>query len=216
MMHLPFRTNRTWLTDDQLILLDVLFDVAVSFKRLRAEDFGERWNVRYSHQLDDAQLQCALRWLCEHGVLEIERDADGTAFHRMTAAGGALWSEERCPVWERYCTERYKTTSRGRTLMTVTAVSAEVRDHFLSLWSPNHGRRRAVTISDGGLIRWHSFGQLFVGVTTYEGKNPWEATWETPQEFAAWRERQAKIECERTWWRCVSELQRFVPNQAKT
>ena len=164
----PFRTNKTWLTDDQLILLDVLFDGAAAFRLLRGKAFRGQWNLGYSHTLDDDQLQCNLRWLCEHGVLDEERFRDETVF-RMTAAGGAFWSQERCPVWKRYCTQQhYTTTLRNRTMITVLAVSAQVRDDFLALWPLNPARRRTATIADHGLIEWHPFGQLF-GVFSIKG-----------------------------------------------
>ncbi|HEY7157847.1 MAG TPA: hypothetical protein VH575_28070 [Gemmataceae bacterium] len=209
-MHkLPFRTNKTWLSDDQLILLDVLFDRGTFLRLLRRESFCEQWNLGYSHNLSDDYLQCHLHWLCEHGVLEAERDGNQTVFH-MTAIGGELWSQERCPVWERYCIEQYRMTSRGRTLMSVMAVSPQVRDNFLALWPLYPARRRTATIADRGLIGWHPFGQVFVGVATYEKKQQW-----TRDEHAVWieqyRRHQTVLEQERSWWRCVPELQRFVP-----
>jgi hypothetical protein len=205
----PFRTYRTGLADEQLILLDVLFDVGASFELLREEGFQEQWNLVYSHGLDDRSLRSHLRWLSEHGALEIGSHS-GRPLYRMTPAGGELWSQERCPVWERYCLDRYKTTSKGRTLMSVMAVSPHVRDSFLALWPLYPARRRAATITDPGLIRWHPFPRLYVGVATYHEPHEW-----TPDEYAVWveqyRQHQAVLERERSWWRCVPELQRFVP-----
>src|SRR5436190_20042369 len=132
MQELPFRTCKTWLTDDQLILLDVLFRGGTSFRLLRRDGFLEQWNDGYAHRLDDPELRCNLRWLCEHGVLEAEGNGD-EAVYRMAAAGGEMWSQERCPVWDRYCTECYRTTSRGRTMLTVYAVSSRIRDEVLTL-----------------------------------------------------------------------------------
>jgi hypothetical protein len=211
-MHdLPFRTNRTWLTDDQLILLDVLFNGSTLFQLLCREGFLEQWNLGYSHGLDDGELRCHLRWLCEHGVLVAEPRGDDIGF-RMTVSGGELWSQERCPVWERYCMEYYSTTSRGRTRMSVLAVSPQVRDDFLALWPLYPARRRTATIPDRGLIGWRPFGQLFAGVATYEEQRRW--TWD---EYAVWVERwrqhQAVLERERSWWRFVPELQRFIPKE---
>src|SRR5688500_17620735 len=133
-MHaLPFRTNATYLSDDELILLDVLFDHGAEFRMLRLKRFAGIWNLGYCHNLDDGQLQCRLRWLCEHGVLYIERH-DKEAWFHLTKHGFELWSEERCPVWDRYCMDRYGATARERTLMTVVAVSSKIRDDFLKLW----------------------------------------------------------------------------------
>lgn len=209
----PYRTGATWLTDDQLVVLDVLFDLGAEFRLLRREQFEVQWNLGYVHALDDAALTCNLRWLCEHSVLEPERDGDRTWF-RMTRSGGELWSRERCPVWERYCIERYTTTTRGRMQMSVMAVSAEVRDHFLALWPAYPARRKTAVIADRPLIEWHPFPRVYVGVAIYEERHQW-----TPAEYAVWAERRRehwdRLERERSWWRCVPELQRFVPRPAE-
>jgi hypothetical protein len=212
MQNRSYRSGKTWLTDDQLVLLDVLFDAGTSFRLLRRENFLEQWNLGYAHALDDASLECNIRWLCEHGVVERECDGSRTWFH-MTRDGGELWSQERCPVWERYCIERYKTISRGRTLMSVMAVSPKVRDDFLALWPQYPARRRSAVVADHPLIGWHPFPRIYVGVATYKEPHEW-----TPAEYAVWAEQHlqhwAMLERERTWWRCVPELQRFVPRTA--
>jgi hypothetical protein len=207
MRNLPFRTNTTWLTDDQLVLLDVLFDKDTPFWLLRREDFLERVNLGYAHNLDDGELHSSLRWLVEHGFLTTKCDG-GETYFCMTAACSELWSQERCPVWERYCRDRYKTTSRGRTMMTVTAASARVRDDFLELWPPDSARRRTATITDYNLIGWQPFARVFVGVATY-AQQQW-----TLEQHTHWvelcRGHKDMLGRERSWWRCVGELQRFV------
>jgi hypothetical protein len=209
---MPFRTGRTWLTDDQLILLDAMFARGTFFRLLCREGYFEQWNLGYAHRLDEAELRLNLRWLCEHGVLGSEVSGNQTVFH-LTPAGGDLWSQERCPVWDRYCTECYRTTSRGKTMMTVYAVSSRVRDEFLALWPPAPARRRTSTIVDRGLIGWRPFSQVFVGVATYQEQREC-----TPAEYAEWARRyhqhQVVLENQRTWWRCVPELQRFVRRPA--
>jgi hypothetical protein len=205
----PYRTGKTWLTDDQLILLDILFNRGTSYRLLRREGFLDQWNLGYAHGLDDSELKCNLRWMCEHGILEPKRDGD-RVWYQMTRAGGEIWSWERCPDWDRYCMEQYKTTSRGRTMMTVSCVSAKVRDDFLALWLLEAPRCRSITVSDWGLIRWHPFGTLYVGIATYEEQREW-----TPKDFFLWLKRNEahaeRLENGRSWWRFVPELQRFVP-----
>ena len=94
--------------------------------------------------------------------------------------------------------------------MTVMAVSPQVRDDFLTMWPLDQARRRTFTIADRGLIGWRPFGRLFVGVASYVEQRRW-----TPEEYVVWVERyrqhQATLERNRSWWRCVLELQRFVP-----
>jgi hypothetical protein len=208
MKMLPRRTGSTWLTHEHLTLLDALFDVAGSFRLLRHESFSEQWNLGYSHGLDDPALRRQLRWLCQHGILIADGDDDSAVF-RTTAAGGELWSAERCPVWERYCTERYSTTSKGRTIMTVCATSADIRDRFLDLWPVAPARRRTMTIPDRGLVGWHPFGRLFVGLACYTELLEW-----TSNEYESYKRHQAMVERERTWWRTIRELQRFIGESA--
>lgn len=210
----PYRTGTTWLTDDQLVLLDVLFNIGIPLSHLGRADFLEGWNLGYAHTLDDDALTANVCWLCDQGVLDAEAHGTSTVLW-MTPAGGELWSQERCPVWERYCTEQYRYTSQGKRLMTVLAVSSEVRDHFLSLWPEYPARRRTTVITNHSLLGWRPFPQLYVGMAVYE-----ETERLTAAEFEDWqlryRQHWAKLERERSWWRSVPELQRFVPRPTST
>jgi hypothetical protein len=127
----------------------------------------------------------------------------------MTAVGGNIWSSERCPDWGRFCMERYTTTIRGRTMMTITAVSPSIRDDFLDFWPMYDARRRKALVSDFGLVPWRPFGTLHVGIATYHEQHEW-----TPAEYAVYIEQykhhQALLEENRSWWRFVDELQRFI------
>ena len=213
MQGLPYRTNTTWLSDDDLIILDVIFDGGVPFQLLRQKNFQDVWNLTFSHNLADDELRWRLRRLCDRDVVGTER-YDERTFFCMTSIGGDLWSQERCPVWERFCSDRYRTTSQGRTMMSVVAVSAKIRDDFVSLWPMYPARRRTATIGDCGLVPWRSFHQLHVGVATYVEEHEWSR-----DEFEVWihrdREHETLLERERSWWRDVSELQRFVPHIAE-
>jgi hypothetical protein len=208
MRNLPFRANRTWLIDDDLILLDVLFDGPAPMRLLRRDTYRAQWNLGYSHGLNDADLEGRVTQLGEQGVLKAEF-CYGETFVRMTAAGGELWSHERCPEWERYCTERYHTTLKGRTLVTVVAVSPQILDDFLRIWPMCPARRRTATIRNYNLISWRTFPRLHVGTATYNE----ECEPDSEQEMIGtewYRERQRRLLEERSWWRCVSELQRFI------
>jgi len=209
MKNRPYRTGRTWLSDDQLVLLDVMFDCGVCIEALRRDTFQQDFNLQYGHGLDDAALTCNLRWLCEHGVLSTERRR---VFH-MTPAGGKLWSEERCPVWERYCDISNRPTHRDRKLMRVLAQTASVRDHALTLLAPRRAHRR-VTVVDAALPPWRARAQFHVGIALYEEPRRW-----TPAEYHVWaaekQERQAVLEREQSWWSNVWGLQRFIQRHAE-
>jgi hypothetical protein len=212
MQNLPFRTQATWLSDNDLILLDALFDRPASIRFLRRKAFHAQYNLGYLHRYNDDELRLRLLYLSEQGILRPESWNNRTLFH-MTAEGGSLWSQERCPVWDRFCTERYQETSSGRTLMTVIAISPTIRDDFLRIWPPTDARRRVATVSDYGLVPWHPFPILYVGLATYVEQRRW--TWEEYTAFAEiLREHRARLQRERSWWRFVPELQRFTTTGA--
>lgn len=212
MQNLPFRTHSTWLSDDDLILLDVVFDRPASFRFLRRKKFHAQFNLGYLHNYNDDELRRRLLELCRRGILQAKISDSRTSF-QITAAGGELWSQERCPVWERFCTERYKETINGRTLMSVVVVSPEIRDDFLRIWPLAEARCRVTTITDYGLVPWHPFPALHVGCATYVEQRQWSSE-ESAVYHEVFREHQARLRRERSWWRSVPELQRFTPNRA--
>ena len=77
---------------------------------------------------------------------------------------------------------------------------------FLRLWPEYPARTKTATVRDNGLIHWRNFGTLHVGLASYA-----EPTEGTPEEYnekhLAYHER---VETERSWWRSVDELQKFV------
>jgi hypothetical protein len=216
MKNLPFRTNSTWLDDVDLVLLDALFDCGTLFRLLRSVVFRPQWNLGYSHDLTDEQLRTRLQNLVDRGVLTAEHPPRGTVL-RMTPEGGELWSQERRPNWERFCNEGYSETRGGRELMSVVALSPEIRDDFLRLWpecpTRDSVRRRAASIHNAKnheLLNWKSFECYHVGLATCRVQREWTLK-EYPEFRARYRDHLARLDEERTWWRCVSELQRFTP-----
>lgn len=215
MDELPYRTNSTWLDDVDLILLDAMFDRGTFFRLLRSVVFRSQWNPGYSHDLTDDQLRTRLQKLVDHGVLMAGHPPRGTVL-RITPAGADLWSHERCPDWERFCRERYTETRGGRELMSVIAVSPQIRDDFLRLWpecpTRDSVRRRATSIrnmKNSQLLNWKSFERYHVGLATYRVQQEW-----TLDEFEVHRglylEHINRLEEERSWWRTVPELQKFA------
>jgi hypothetical protein len=211
-MKLHVRTNATCLSDNELIILDALFDRGATFGHLRRESPEWQWSFGDTHSLDDDELQKCIESLRRQNLIEANRVESWTCFN-ITAKGGNLWEEERRPNWDRYCTLRYRTTSTGRTLESVVAVCPEIRDDFIRWWPLYPARHRRAVIADYGLIGWRTFSQLHVGIVTYQKEREW-----TPDQYSRYEERcrdhQAVLRRERTWWRDVPELQRFVPSVA--
>lgn len=199
MQNLPFRTGETWLTDGQLVLLDVMFEgFRISFPLLKSDHFSEQWNVNYSHDFSDEELLCNLHWLCEHGVIEMNMEENQSLFE-ITRAGGDLWSKERRPLWDRYCTARWKEGYTGRVFMSVIATSPGIRDDYLRLHQMESVGCRRASISDYGVIPWRRFPQLYVAVTRFD-----EQRRLCPEAYA-----RLKSDC--SWWTNTSNMQRFLP-----
>ena len=144
-----FRTHRTFLTDDELILLDVLFKWRISFEALRRDDFALGFNCD-SHNLDDVQLVEALARLCEEGFLRRKPPFDHRVkkcggWFEMTARGGELWNSERQPVWELFVSCRERPTLSGRTIVSRSGVSATVCRDSLHLYWEHFGQGRSLS-----------------------------------------------------------------------
>lgn len=206
MSELPYRTGSTWLTDDDLIVLDVMFDVRVSRACLARDGFELRWNLKYSHGYNNLALAQRLRHFEEVGVIH----SPNPDIFEMTPNGGALWSQERCPLWERFCIDRYHYHSDDLVLLSVVAVSEDIRDKFLEWWPIYPARRRKVTIRNYELVPWKEFSHLYVGLAFYHEPSSWgDEGWRASHEREL--SHYAMLETARPWWRMVSELQKLLP-----
>lgn len=205
MHELPFRTGKTALTNDDLILLGVLFDGGARIRNLYRDDFGAQWNLGYSHTLPDHELPCRMQSLCEQGILKTDV-LYGQTFFFMTPAGGELWSLERCPGWERYCSVRHTTTtSKARTLISAIAVSREILEDFLTLTPMFRARHRTAVIAGDRMLSWRTFPKLYFGITTYVDFFSEEYPDDGELE-RYW----ARLKNERSWWGSVPDLQFFT------
>ena len=211
MTHEKYRSYETSLSNDELLILDMLFQSDVTAPMLRKSGFVALFNPE-PHSLEDAPLRDTLwRWVREGIIKPTDSRCQGHRYLQMTPLGGRLWSAERRPIWERYCTESYRMFGRGVDLMTVVAVSSDIRDDFLRLhpFVPSPLRCRSATIRDYGLVSWHPFERLYVGLATYVEQTKWspeEDKIHVQQESQHWEQ----VEAERSWWRFVDELQRFA------
>ena len=204
-----YRSHSTDLTGDELLILDVMFSGGVTYPMLRTCNFAPQFNAR-PHALSDDDLKTTLLSFWRRGITEVS-DARhfGHRYASITSYGGELWAAERCPDWDRYCTESYPAFIRGRTIMSVKCATSWVRDDFLRLWPEYSTRIKTATINDIGLIPWHGFGKLHVGLASYAEPTQW-----TPEQYNEWLPRHQahieQVENERSWWRSVNELQKFA------
>ena len=204
-----YRTHTTGLSDDELLILDVMFDSYVTWPMLRRRHFTNQFNAE-SHSLDDEHLVETLRrFVREDVIAPIEHTFRGHRYIGLTPAGGGLWSRERCPVWECYAMSRIRESTTDRELLTVRAATAQIRDDYLRLVPDGPARRRTAVIKDDSLIYWRAFGMIHVGLATYVPKTRW-----TPEEYQSQLAHRARCEAERTWWHTVAQMQRFMTRSA--
>jgi hypothetical protein len=211
MSSLLFRTHRTSLTDDELILLDVLFKWRICFAALRREDFAVGFNCD-SHNLDDVQLVETLARFCEEGFLRRKPSFDRRVkkyggWFEMTARGGELWESERTPVWERFVRGHHHEPVPGNVMVSFCGPSAPICEDFLrTYWGEMvRGSRlrrvRLFKITNHELIPWKSFPTLHAAVGVSGEALPFENY--------LLRDR-SLYESRRSAWSTVQELQKFV------
>lgn len=204
-----FRTHSTDLTENELLILDVMFERSVTYPMLRSCNFGPQFNAQ-SHGLDDEALKSTLVGFERRGMIVVDDSMFcGHHYISITANGGELWALERQPKWERFCTDSYPATIRGRTIMSVKCATAGVRDDFIRLVPEYPARTKMATIKDNGLVHWRDFGTLYIGLASYR-----EPSERSHEEILEWLPKHQahieRVEKERTWWRSVRELQKFV------
>ena len=204
----PLRTHATNLTDDELQLLDVMFNVAVTPPMLRRSNFKPQFNLT-PHSIDDASLDLTLSRFAEGGIIQTLNDRlSGPRYIALTRKGGELWSSERCPIWERFCSTRETGSIPERAFISIAAATPEIRDDFLRLSFPSPIRLKRTEIQDIGFVPWKLFNRLYVGVACVH-----EPQKIAPELIEHWHrsryEHMMMIETKRTWWRTAQELHKF-------
>jgi len=206
MSHLPPRTGRTNLTDDQLLLFDFLFNHWVPFGALCRTDYLVHMNVGYTHTLDDDHLARTLNELHASGLITTH-PAEHLAYG-LTAKGGQLWEVERQPDWDAYCTdisdfgEGYVTgfvTVHAPVLATAEAFLRTAQEcglYICDLNQRNVIRHQAGEISS--VIPWKTFAEEYAIQATLQPGHVFsrDQDWEC-------------YERQRTWWRTIHELTTF-------
>jgi hypothetical protein len=197
------RTRRTALTDDELCLLDALFD-CTDRARMLGRDAVLARNLPYTHNLDDDGVELALRRLGQAGLVRL-RPADARPDLgprvELTPSGGTLWEMERGPDWNRFCRDSSMPDRDGAWVLSVIAMDEAVGDDFLetAIACKLHAadlpqaRRRWVRVS---LVPWQPERRVV------EWRVPLAPPDETPPRLVDW----AAYEANRTWWRSITEL----------
>src|ERR1044072_8707744 len=94
------RSNKTNLIDEELLILDVLFDASDTFESFVKENYSSWHNLPYSHDQETGPLRELIEKLIRDGILKFHSSgADNKVFYALTETGGKLWEAERVPDW---------------------------------------------------------------------------------------------------------------------
>ena len=199
-MTLTRRTHATSLSDDELILLDVMFWGGAYYRLLRRSIFRDQWNCP-PHNLDDAELKKVLKQLVHSDVLRAER-VDGEWRLSLTTQGGQLWEAERKPRWEKYATAGHRDLRSGKVLLTICSTSPQTREELWTIgcqtgcFAYSSGRIRRATIRNCCLIQWKQLTPVYSLPAVLDD------CWTEHEDLRAYEER-------RTWWSSAWEIDKF-------
>lgn len=200
------RTNKTSWTNEELLIVDVLFDSSDTFESLLKENYAGWHNLPYSHSLEDDSLRDMLNELIHNGILTSSTAEHGNkTFYALTEAGGKLWEAERAPDWERYCTDSSKVGENNRWMLSVESPSMMTVKSFVEcakscrLYEFKQEEIRTITLRDEKLstIYWRTFLTICsIFVPTHPLPEINKVDWK-------------EYEHKRTWWRSLTELAKF-------
>lgn len=199
----PFdRTNQTDLTDDELLLLDFLFDKGgATLPSLSQENFSFHMNWKYSHSLSNDRLAGVMNDLTTRQIVESKpRDRGKKTGYWLTTAGGALWEAERKPDWKRHCDDRWYRDESGVGIVEVHCLDPVVGHEFLRIAKKcrlhditSEPKTKSLGASRE-LVYWRTLDEVWEITTT--------STLSGHDGIPDWN----KYERGRIWWRSLNEL----------
>jgi hypothetical protein len=210
-MQTPRRTYATELSDDELLLLDFLFDKSLSFHHLRRDDYSLHMNCQYSHGLTDQELKGTLESLVDRGLVrsrigkvwqEISGTHNDSCIYSMSETGGRQWELERLADWDRFVvSSRPALPANIRGMIRIVCRSEQVGRLCLGamfasgLVSPID-RICVRTVWNARLLPWKTFDRVVTvrcktsnGIFSQQDPVHWDV-----------------YNASRCWWRDVSEL----------
>ncbi len=131
------RTSETYLSDDELIIFDVLFDSEIPINALKAgEDFSLRFNYP-SHDLNVDELIDTIDKLVSIGLIRLNlsvtpKNKQIITFVGLTEKGGNLWEQERSPIWGKYVIDSCS-DERGYWELSVYSTTLEIAKEFIEV-----------------------------------------------------------------------------------
>ena len=198
------RTNKTKLLEEELLILDVLFDSRDTFESLVKENYASWHNLPYSHNLETSFLREIIDKLINNDIIK-SYPTGNKVFYALTETGGILWEAERAADWERYCIDSSTVEENGNGILSVESPSITTAQAFLVrardclLYKFNQDDFETTTLSERRIstVEWRTFPTVYsLSVETYP----------LPEiNVVDWNQYESK----RTWWRSLTELGKF-------
>ncbi len=207
------RTNQTELSDDELIIFDLLFDSYQSVNSLKKGDnVTIGLNYPISHQIETTELISVVETFVDMGLMKFKLGfipEQNQIYPRvgLTEKGGNLWEKERLPDWEKYVADS-SSDENGFWELSISSPSLKTAKHFMlvvqecKLYELSDPRKFEILENQvketEPLIPWKTFG------TVYEIKSRLsERMGSGNRPLTDWKLYQKKARC----WRTVKELQ---------
>jgi len=103
----PNRTRTSFLSDDELIVFDAIFDCFQDARNLTSFAYPYQLNLPYTHSLADDELSEFLADSVTSGLVwkkTTVHSGKPFEYYSLSSEGGVLWEQERQPYWDRYVT----------------------------------------------------------------------------------------------------------------
>lgn len=101
------RRYMTSLTDEELMLLDAMWDGDCALWMLQKDQYQSMTDLPYCHNLEDETLIETLGILATQGLvrdyLYVYAETEDKRYFGLTPEGGAWWELERKPDWDNFC-----------------------------------------------------------------------------------------------------------------
>ena len=202
---LPQRTRESDLSDDELLLFDMMFDCNASASQMSSSAYAAHMNCDYNHSLDDAALHETIASLLSRKLIRsIGNTANSMEWrYALSDSGGKLWELERQPDWQRYITTTQKELGNfpAGSIVALCADEQIGRQCLGSMYASGiitpAGAIQTRQMYGKRLVPWKIFPSVFaVRCRTSDSINhaPQPVEWEV-------------YESSRCWWRTIAELQ---------
>lgn len=215
------RTYKTDLSDDELLIFDVLFDSKVEVNALiGGEDFETNFNCP-SHELEIIDLGRAINNFVKNGLvrLYLAERINGKTFStyvELTEDGGGFWEKERRPDWDKFVAD-LSSDEKGFWEVRVFSSTVDTAKKFImtahacglyELEDVNSLMVHKVALSERvAIVPWKKFENAYWVTSKISRKSN-----DSGKREIDWELYREKID----WWRSVEELMEYQNKRVKS